>query len=68
VHIAWHEQLLGMQKKQKMQQEQQGQEDPDQQGGKPQDAQKPSVGKDKKDPKSAASPLKQEMTQKPAKQ
>lgn len=67
VHMAWHEQLLGQQKKQKMQQEQQqGQEE--QQGGNPQDVQKPSVGKDKKDPKSAASPLKQEMQQKPAKQ
>lgn len=62
VHIAWHEQLLGMAKKQKMQQEQQGQDGKDQ--NKPQEAQKPKVGADKKDPKSAASPLKQEMTPK----
>lgn len=68
VHIAWHEQLLGQQKKQKMQQDQQQGQDPNQKDGKPQDAQKPKVGADKKDPKSAASPLKQEMQQKPAKQ
>lgn len=67
VHIAWHEQLLGQAKKQQMQQQQQEGQDPNQQQGQ-QDAQKPSVGKDKKDPKSAASPLKQEMQQKPAKQ
>lgn len=56
-HMAWHEELLAMQKKQEMdaqKQEQQGQQ------GQEQDAQKPDQGKDKKDPQSAASPLKQE--------
>lgn len=58
VHIAWHEELLGQQKQQEMQQAQQ-QAQGDQ--GKPQgDAKKPKVGADKKDPQSAASPLKQE--------
>lgn len=64
VHIAWHEQLLGMQKKQQMQQVQQQGQDPNQEGGNPQDAQKPKVGKDKQDSKGAASPLKQELTPK----
>lgn len=51
VHMAWHEELLGQQRQQQMQQQQeQGQEEAD----------KPKVGKDKKDPQSAASPLKQE--------
>lgn len=59
VHMAWHEELLAMQKKQQM-----DAENPDQQ--KPKDAQKPEVGKDKKDPQSTASPLKQEMNAKPA--
>lgn len=59
-HMAWHEELLAQQKAQQMQQQQQ-----EQQGQKPgqgeQDAKKPDQGKDKKDPQSSASPLKQEM-------
>lgn len=56
VHIAWHEELLGLQKQQQMQQEQGGQQKPD--GG------KEKGGENKKDPKEAAAPLKQELTPK----
>lgn len=66
VHIAWHEELLGLQKQQKMQQEQ-GQGQPPQPGqddqkpptGKP--PQGPKVGTKKGDPKQAAVPLQQAM-------
>jgi hypothetical protein len=64
VHLAWHEESLAEQKKAQQAQEQQAQ----QQDQKPQDQGKPDKGgkdkkpgKDKKDPQSAASPLKQEM-------
>lgn len=57
VHISWHEELLGQQKQQEKQQMQQ-------QGQEQQDAKNPQVGKDKKDPQSAASPLKQETVPK----
>jgi hypothetical protein len=59
VHIAWHEELLGQQKQQQMQQQkQEGQQPP------PDQAEKPKVGEDKKDPKAATAPLKQELTPK----
>lgn len=58
VHIAWHEELLGEQKKQMQMQQQQ-----EQQKGKPQ-GDKPKVGEQKKNPQEAAAPLKQEMTPK----
>ncbi len=65
IHIEMHKEMLGMKKKQELQQQQQqaqqGQQQ-DQQGG---DQKKP--GKDKKNPQEAASPLKQE-TQKDNKQ
>jgi hypothetical protein len=60
VHIAWHEELLAMQKQQQMQAEQQ-QQNPEQgkEGG-----DKPKVGEAKKDPMEAAAPLKQEAATK----
>ncbi len=64
IHIHWHQELLGLQKKQQMQAQQQGV-----QGGNPQDANnpdkggggKPKVGEQKKNPQEAAAPLKSEM-------
>lgn len=66
VHIAWHEELLGNQKKMKLQAEQQqmmqGQEEGSQEQKPGDKGQKPGV--QKSDPKEAASPLKAEMTPK----
>lgn len=61
IHIAMHEEMLALQKKQQQAQEQQ---QPEQ--GKPQDQQKqggdkPKVGKDKQNPQEAATPLKTEV-------
>lgn len=55
IHIAWHEEMLGLQKKQQQQ--------PQLEQQSPQDQQKPgqNPGKDKKNPQEAATPLKQEM-------
>lgn len=50
IHIAWHEEMLGLQKKQQMQPQQ---EQPQDQGDK-------KSGKDAKNPQEAAAPLKQE--------
>ena len=55
-HIHWHEQLLAQQKKQEMLAQQTEIVEAVQPMG------KPKVGKDKQNPKSAASPLKQEIT------
>lgn len=65
-HIAWHEELLGMQKEQQMiAQQQQNSGMKDGASGvptdKPGEAKKPKIGDNKKDPKEAAVPLKNEV-------
>lgn len=61
VHIAWHEELLGEAKKQKMQAEQQQMQQGQDQGQKDNKSQQgPNPGKDKQNPQEAAAPLKQE--------
>lgn len=55
IHIAWHEELLGLQKKQ---QQEHAQQNPQQQGQQEQKGKNP--GKDKKNPQEAATPMKQE--------
>lgn len=65
IHMAWHEELLGLQKQQQKQQEQQQMQQGQQDGQNAQQkGEKPKVGEAKKDPKEAAAPLKQEMTSK----
>jgi len=59
IHIAWHEEMLGMKKKQE-QQAQQPQQQEQQQGQNP--------GKDAKNPQEAAAPMKQEMQKNNSKQ
>lgn len=59
IHIAWHEEMLGLQKKQQEQQVQQ-QQNPQQDNAK--------GGKKKNDPQDAASPLKQAQTSDNAKE
>lgn len=64
VHIAWHEQLLALQKKQKMQQEQGQDPNQPQQPGKPDEKGKEKKGEqDKKNPLNAAAPLQGQMQQ-----
>ena len=69
VHIAWHEELLAMQKKQAMQAQQQQQNPPPEQPqneGKKSDkggggGKEPKVGKDQKDGQKVVAPLAQQQ-------
>lgn len=62
IHIEWHQELLAQQKQMKMQAEQQQMQGQQEQGkDDSKKGEKPKVGKDKKNPQEAATPLKGEM-------